>query len=264
MRKLLKSCIIIILVSLNYLTFSQSKQLMLNYDMIDANNYSIKCLLIDNSNTRLFITMDPRKDGNQIDSTGQSYDYKVYNDKWSRIFYQKGKINIIRFPIYGSSMTYQFPKDSIKITLTKEKKVILNFNCQKAILIKGNRIYDVWFTMEIPGMYYPYGLAGTPGTIVEVTNNQENFKIKLTGINKNIDLNKFNKYNEFIIKQNVLSFFDYKKKISNLLTNTKKENYALLKQMEATVTYKEDQSHFTNQIIDIPHGLVKKLQNITQ
>jgi GLPGLI family protein len=42
-----------------------------------------------------------------------------------------------------------------------------NLNCIKAFGTFGNRIYDVWFTPDIPVSFGPYKLGGLPGLILE-------------------------------------------------------------------------------------------------
>lgn len=263
--KILKYFILtVLIISFKSVTSQQRLNYEIEYSFTDRNNYKCKTILIEWLNDRIFIVQDKRIEGSQTDDTGNEINYKFYNDEWSKIFLQSKSETIIRFPIYGKSIVYKIPNDSSKVVLQNEKKKISNYNCQKATILKGNRIYYVWFTLDIPGKYFPFGLSGTPGTIIEVTSNDENFKITFKSIKKNNSNLTNNKYFNFIKKQKVLSYNDYKNTITKLLCNTKKENYALIAKLGGEIIYEEDQSHFTNQIIDIPNGTVKALQKITQ
>ena len=52
----------------------------------------------------------------------------------------------------------------IQAALTRKIGVL---NCIKAIGTFGNRVYDVWFTPDIPVSYGPYKLGGLPGLVLE-------------------------------------------------------------------------------------------------
>lgn len=66
--------------------------------------------------------------------------------------------------------------------LTEESKVILDFNCQKAIGKFKNRLYTVWYTPEIPYADGPWKFSGLPGLILEVENQDKTFIIEATEI----------------------------------------------------------------------------------
>lgn len=50
--------------------------------------------------------------------------------------------------------------------LTNEKQIIQNYNCQKAVLKYGNRIWEAWFTTDISFQEGPYIFRNLPGLIV--------------------------------------------------------------------------------------------------
>lgn len=263
MRKIKIICLIVYGFILNiHLLNAQTNTI--KYQITDKYGYNFESVLMNNQTESIFFTLDNRKEGNQTAISGKSDDYKFSNDKWSRIFYKNEKKSIIRFPLYGSSLIYEYPKDSLRITINNDKRKILNYNCQKATVIKGNRKFYVWFTLDIPGKFAPYGLFGTPGTVVEVLSDDIEFKISLISISKELDLLKFNTYKSFISKQKILTYKQYSNKIIKLLCDTKKENYAIMAQYGASISYEENQVYYTDRIIDIPDGLVKALQKITQ
>ncbi len=61
--------------------------------------------------------------------------------------------------------------------LTNEKKIIQNYNCQKAEINYGGRTWEAWFTTEIPIQDGPYVFRNLPGLIVQVNDlkNQHSF-----------------------------------------------------------------------------------------
>lgn len=61
--------------------------------------------------------------------------------------------------------------------LTKEKKIIQNYNCQKAEINYGGRTWEAWFTQDILIHDGPYVFANLPGLIVKINDlqNQHSF-----------------------------------------------------------------------------------------
>lgn len=71
-------------------------------------------------------------------------------------------------------------KNSFKWQLSKETKTIEGYLCQKANLHYGGRIWEAWFTREIPVQQGPYVFSGLPGIIVQIsdTKNHHTFTLK--------------------------------------------------------------------------------------
>mgnify|MGYP003437352331 FL=1 len=65
--------------------------------------------------------------------------------------------------------------------LTKESKVIQNYQCQKATLYYGNRNWEIWFTTEIPIQDGPYIFRNLPGLIVQANDTMKNHSFLLIG-----------------------------------------------------------------------------------
>ncbi len=75
-----------------------------------------------------------------------------------------------------------------------EKKKIREFSVQKATTNFGGRVWEAWFTTEIPLPYGPYKFHGLPGLILEVYDTKNNFIFSFVGsknLNKEYDTTKF-------------------------------------------------------------------------
>jgi GLPGLI family protein len=67
----------------------------------------------------------------------------------------------------GEIFIFKETLPQIAWTMGTEQKVIGNYQCMAASGTFGGRIYDVWFTPEIPVSLGPYKLGGLPGMILE-------------------------------------------------------------------------------------------------
>lgn len=104
--------------------------------------------------------------------------------------------------------------DRIDWKIISDTKTKENWKLQKATANFGGRIWEAWFTTDIPFSEGPYKFNGLPGLIVELKDSKNNFNFELTKIekpqnaNSNIvetlfkkkPINKiFNKYKELLI-----------------------------------------------------------------
>ncbi len=62
---------------------------------------------------------------------------------------------------------FREPLPHIAWELLPEQKIIGGFTCTKATGTFGGRVYDVWFTPDLPVSLGPYKLWGLPGMILE-------------------------------------------------------------------------------------------------
>lgn len=66
----------------------------------------------------------------------------------------------------------------------EKTKVILGYNCQSASTKFMGRVWNVYFSRDIPYNKGPWKLWGLPGLIVEAEDSEKIFKFTLTGFNK--------------------------------------------------------------------------------
>ncbi len=77
--------------------------------------------------------------------------------------------------------------------LQKETKKISSYNCQKATTFYKGRLWNAWFTNELPFQDGPYIFKGLPGLIVELEDQTKSHHFILKG-NHNSTNNKINRF----------------------------------------------------------------------
>ncbi len=128
---------------LNTLYFTQEAGLFIHNDYPEENKYITK------GNTTVFIQGDPEG-------------LPVFMNLKEHFLYYK--------TTYGLSEGTFILKEElpdIQWQIQSGTKKIERFNCIKAVGEFGGRIYDVWFTPDIPVRLGPYKLWGLPGLILE-------------------------------------------------------------------------------------------------
>lgn len=68
--------------------------------------------------------------------------------------------------------------------VTKEKELINNILCQKALTEYGGRSWSAWFSTEYNFNFGPYKFFGLPGLIIKLYDSEENFVWELNGLKK--------------------------------------------------------------------------------
>ncbi|NRS91046.1 GLPGLI family protein [Chryseobacterium sp. 16F] len=71
-------------------------------------------------------------------------------------------------------------KPIVNWKLTNETKTIQKYICQKATLEFGGRIWEAWFTQEIPFQDGPYIFSNLPGLIIEMNDSKKHYSFILT------------------------------------------------------------------------------------
>ncbi len=92
---------------------------------------------------------------------------------------------------------------------------IANFNCIKAVGTFGNRIYDVWFTPDVPINFGPYKLGGLPGLILEAKSRDGKVYYNFISYESNI-----NKPTEIVKPKKFMTPSQFKSYVINSLLET--------------------------------------------
>ena len=66
-----------------------------------------------------------------------------------------------------------------------EKKTIAGYECQQAFTVFGGRMFEAWFTRDIPVSEGPYKFHGLPGLIVKIRDTHDNYVFELLSFENN-------------------------------------------------------------------------------
>ena len=250
-----------------FFSFSQSNY-NIEYEFKDKNDFVGISNLMIQENRAVFKILDDRESGIQTNKNSTKKNY-VINDELSRFTYSDGDYIHTRIPYRNREIIYKFQSNLLEWKFTEERKKIKDFSCQKAILELNGRTYEVWFTTQIPINFGPLRLNGLPGLVVEATIDQDFMNFKLLKIKKIESGNSiFNFHKQYFSNKKVLGYMDYEKLVTRLMTERKVKKLAGVAEMAAKkgitvdVNFSENHSAFTQYLIDIPKGLVEKLQKI--
>ena len=90
--------------------------------------------------------------------------------KKNPVFFKVTDHNTISY-VQRISMKPFLVEDSVQVfkwSIKDDHKIILGYNCQKALLNFRGRNYTAYFTLEIPFNAGPWKFSGLPGTILEI------------------------------------------------------------------------------------------------
>ncbi|VEH99878.1 GLPGLI family protein [Kaistella antarctica] len=93
--------------------------------------------------------------------------------------HKKGSSNFNEYDLLESTVLDLETKDVQAWTLTTEKKQVKEITLQKATTTWCGRNWIAWFATEIPFQEGPYKFHGLPGLIMEVSDDQKNYKFSL-------------------------------------------------------------------------------------
>lgn len=180
----LKKFIAILLFS--FVQYFYSQDMRINYDLVykedslSTETVSKKMVLLVQDGESRFCTEKQY----QVDSLRSSgfhgfavgdYVFDAVRDKQNR--------NSIYY--YMSADVYKLT-EPIQLDWKIEKEVAkkYGYNCQKATLSYKGRIWEAWFTQDIPLQEGPYIFKGLPGLIVEMEDKSHSYKFSFSGLKK--------------------------------------------------------------------------------
>ncbi|WHF51924.1 GLPGLI family protein [Chryseobacterium gotjawalense] len=110
-----------------------------------------------------------------------------YNNKQLYVYKNIGENKVLKYvfvPIIINGV-YTIPIiEKLSWKVSEERKVIQIYNCQKATTEYGGRVWEAWFTNEIPIQDGPYIFHGLPGLIVEIHDITKDYFFQLGQIKK--------------------------------------------------------------------------------
>lgn len=170
-------------------------------------------LYIFNNEKKAQATIQKTSDGstiypaNTIDSIANKSRF-IYYDRLKKTFYN----NMI------NDNVETIIKDAIKMswTVSEESKIILGYNCYKAVGQLYGKEYEAWFTNQLDYPYGPIKINGLSGIILELNSNS---------IGLNITAEKI-----YLDDRNVTKFIkDFNKKYNYSNTKTREEYNIILR-----------------------------------
>jgi len=84
----------------------------------------------------------------------------------------------------GSNYLYEDALNSQKWEIKSDTSTILSYPCQKAITTFRGRVYEAWFTTDIPINNGPWKFGGLPGLILKISDKKQYFVFECKGIEK--------------------------------------------------------------------------------
>lgn len=97
--------------------------------------------------------------------------------------YDNNQIIFLR-KIVNNKISYSESLELFSWKIKPERKTILGYNCQKAVTNYEGRIYEAWFTMDIPISEGPYKFNGLPGLIIQIADLKNHYNFKLIAFEK--------------------------------------------------------------------------------
>ncbi len=187
--KLFQLFFIFSLCCLNIVLKSQSNGIV-SYKFVDASNIPTFYKLYFQSDKSIFIANKGKKrvitkviESNfAMDTVNISDDELLraiqnrkriagyFYDEEGDVVYKNFKENLLIFRNVNefNPIIVREPKFPIqKWTLADSSKKIGKFTCQRALTVFRGRVYEVWYTLEIPVSNGPWKLQGLPGLILE-------------------------------------------------------------------------------------------------
>lgn len=93
--------------------------------------------------------------------------------------HKAGSLNFDVYELLEYDMIKLSSENKQNWKLTGEKKQIDSYNVQKAETFWGGRMWEAWFTPDIPFQEGPYKFGGLPGMILELSDKKGNYTFKV-------------------------------------------------------------------------------------
>ena len=190
-----------------------------------------------NSKQRLFTQLLVGQEGSQFQTiTKFQKDSTLAANPSNMTYYSYGRINPTNFliekkegkvityePLNGTALSgnnelfyYEQSADDLNWNILQDTLTIHGFLCQKATLFWEGRVWEAWFTMEIPVADGPYKFFRLPGLIISIADSDEYFKFDLVSVQK--------------VQQNALRFKEIRSDLK-LIKSTKDKFYQARKKL---------------------------------
>ncbi len=131
-----------------------------------------------------------------------------FRQKNGKKLYYTGTTTLKQYVVMDSTISFNWK-------IHEEKKMIGNFNCQKATSLYRGRDYTAWFAEDIPVDYGPRKYHGLPGLIIEIYDKDGKYHSRLKSASissqydkideildeESIEKDNYITYNQFLLNQ---------------------------------------------------------------
>ena len=79
---------------------------------------------------------------------------------------------------------YQEPNSYFSWQITPALATVSGYSCQRAVTVFAGRIWEAWFTREVPVADGPYKFSGLPGLIIKISDTKQYYTFELTKLER--------------------------------------------------------------------------------
>lgn len=178
--------IYVLLISLNFfsqkMSFVYDVKYRLNTKKPNDVNRSSMILDIDADQSIFREEIDKKADSLQQNNKKGMYPNGVENQFYVKKNLKKYEIQKI---ITNSTINYLLPiDDKLEWKILSDQKNIGKYKSQKAETSYGGRIWNAWFTTELPFSDGPYIFNGLPGLIISISDSNNDYSFELIEVKK--------------------------------------------------------------------------------
>lgn len=187
MKSFLKLIILTLFFFINGYTFGQNLSVSYEFSLSNDTIHKKQNYVLDILNQKsIFRTVLRKSSDSMISKTGLGLGYNA--DPFYELYFVKDLNNsVFKKPIVLPINRDKFfvkIYDKLDWKILQETTTISNYNCQKAEVKYGDRIWTAWFTKDISIQEGPYYFYGLPGLILRIEDSNKNFIFYATEIKK--------------------------------------------------------------------------------
>lgn len=132
---------------------------------------------LENSGVDIYTAMEKMK----ANRKKNRFNFRILKDKNKTLIYNS---------LFSDNFLYE-NKEDLQWELLDDSQIINGYNCNLATVKYAGRIYNAWFTNEIPIPDGPYIFNGLPGLIVMIKDKKEEYIFELISFQNENDVFKF-------------------------------------------------------------------------
>ena len=106
------------------------------------------------------------------------FDYSIFKEPAKNLVFYHDEIGTVDYQ-------YQEKVPLFDWKIMPAKKVVAGYECQQAFTAFGGRMFEAWFTRDIPVSEGPYKFYGLPGLIVKVRDTHDDYVFELLSFENN-------------------------------------------------------------------------------